>query len=500
LLGVAGVRARLDERLRMLTAGSRTVLRRHQTLRELLDWSHGLLAPDDRVVFRRAGIFAGSFSLLAAQTALADERLDEWAVLDHLGNLVDKSLLVAEPTEPPRYHLLETARAYALEKLRDADETEALLEKHARAVLALFEKEYAEHRDSPSQVRIARCRADIDNLRAAFDWAEQSGDETLQIALAGASGWMFGAVGQGVEGVRRCERALRLVSPATPPELEARLCLAFIQRSHPRANIVDLAARDRASELFRQLDDRRGRFDVLRIQTRAEAIAGDLAACERHVKEMEALCEPQWPASARWELLAGRIWLLAYADRMAAAFELCDEALRVAESSGDEHTIVTTLVYSEQGLQALGRFDEAVASGRELRARVRGDPFSWAHEMSTGNLAMALTEVGNLDEAVGLAKEVIPSKLRNGNLWVVLDMYARIALERGRMTDAARILGRADESFTLHGGKRQFNEKRQRAHVHGVLARAIGADELARLMIEGEALTDEEAARLALVD
>jgi len=102
LLGVAGVRQRLGERLRLLTGGARTVLRRHQTLRELLDWSHGLLAEGDRVVFRRLGVFAGSFAMAAAQRAVADEQHDEWAVLDRAGTLVDKSLLMVEAGDPPR--------------------------------------------------------------------------------------------------------------------------------------------------------------------------------------------------------------------------------------------------------------------------------------------------------------------------------------------------------------------------------------------------------------
>jgi predicted ATPase len=105
LLGVDGLRARLDERFQVLTAGARAVMRRHQTLRAALEWSHALLDAPEQVVFRRLGVFAGGFTLEAAQDVVEDEGLDRWDVLEHLGALVDKSLVAAEgdaaPALPP---------------------------------------------------------------------------------------------------------------------------------------------------------------------------------------------------------------------------------------------------------------------------------------------------------------------------------------------------------------------------------------------------------------
>jgi predicted ATPase/DNA-binding winged helix-turn-helix (wHTH) protein len=139
LLGVDGLRARLDERFSVLKGGARLALKRHQTLRAALDWSHGLLTQDEQTVFRRLAVFAGSFGLDSAQRVAADDRIDEWAVLDHLAALVDKSLVVAEMGEAPRYRLLETSRAFAMEKVQQADETDAVHRSHAEAVLAVFE-------------------------------------------------------------------------------------------------------------------------------------------------------------------------------------------------------------------------------------------------------------------------------------------------------------------------------------------------------------------------
>jgi len=136
LLGVDGLRARLDERFSVLKGGPRLALKRHQTLRAALDWSHGLLTQDEQTVFRRLGVFAGSLSLESAQRVTADDRIDKWAALDHLGALVDKSLVVADMGEAPRYRLLETSRAFAMEKVQQADETDAVRRSHAEAMLA----------------------------------------------------------------------------------------------------------------------------------------------------------------------------------------------------------------------------------------------------------------------------------------------------------------------------------------------------------------------------
>ena len=117
LLGLEGVRARLDDRFRVLTAGARFALPRHQTLRAALEWSHALLSADEQAVFRRLGVFVGSFDLDAAQRVGVGDARDRWAVLDILGALVDKSWVVVEDGAAPRYHLLETSRAFALECL-----------------------------------------------------------------------------------------------------------------------------------------------------------------------------------------------------------------------------------------------------------------------------------------------------------------------------------------------------------------------------------------------
>ena len=102
LLGVEGLRDKLDQRFHVLTTGHRASLHRHQTLRAALEWSHQLINADEQAVFRRLGVFAGGFTMELAQAVAADERIDEWAVIDHLGTPAAKSLVAADVGDPPR--------------------------------------------------------------------------------------------------------------------------------------------------------------------------------------------------------------------------------------------------------------------------------------------------------------------------------------------------------------------------------------------------------------
>ena len=500
LLGVTGVRERLHERFRLLTAGARAAPRRHQTLHEMLAWSHGLLGAEERAVFRHAGVFAGSFNLPAAQQTLADDTLDEWAVLEHLGTLVDKSLLVVQAGEPPRYRLLESARAYALEKLREAGETDALLRRHAQAMRALFEREDAQLWTVPSQSRRQRCLPDIDNLRAALDWAQDSDSRELHVALAGASAWLWSLVGLGLEGLHHCDRALRSVDAATPPALEARLLLARHQLAHPRFGAAEREAVERAIALYRQTGDRESLYRAMGHMAAASALNGELDAAAEAVQQMDRLHDAAWPPALRWQLLKARIWLLSYSGRLSESVTLCEEALRLAEVSGDEELVFTMLVYLEQGAQAQGRTEDAVARGRRLLELTRHSPFSAQRKFAIGNLATALTDLGQVDEALPLAREAAAKSAQDGTLWEVLDPLALLAFKLGRMADAARVFGCAEAVHAFRKGRRQVVEQRIRDQVDTMLRSALPADELERLLVEGAALSDQQAARIALGD
>lgn len=132
LFGIEGLASRLDERFRVLTAGKRTALPRQRTLHATLDWKIGLLSVREQAVFRRLGVFAGPSTLDAAAAVAIDGELDSFAVIEGLAGLCEKPLVATEPGDGEvRYRLLGTARAYALERLADANETAAVMRRHA---------------------------------------------------------------------------------------------------------------------------------------------------------------------------------------------------------------------------------------------------------------------------------------------------------------------------------------------------------------------------------
>jgi len=194
LLPPAQLLGRLEDRFRLLTGGSRTALERHQTLRAAVDWSHALLSEAERALFARLAVFAGGFPLEAAEAVGAGGAGDgpeAGEVLGLLAGLVDKSLVQAETGgEAARYHLLETLRLFARERLREAGAAEAARDRHARWCLDLAEGWTAAGRRSPGADGARRARAEHENLRAALEWTSERDPETaLRLAAALAPVW-----------------------------------------------------------------------------------------------------------------------------------------------------------------------------------------------------------------------------------------------------------------------------------------------------------------------
>ena len=166
----------LHDRFRVLTGGARTAVRRQQTLRASVDWSHALLTEPERVLFRRLAVLMGRFDLDAAQAIAGDEELHRHQVLDLLTLLIDKSLVVAENTGGrTRYRLMETLRQYALEKLGESGEAHIVRDRHRdhyTAIAAVVDETTVHQR------RTEQIDTDIDNLRAAFAWSREHPDAT----------------------------------------------------------------------------------------------------------------------------------------------------------------------------------------------------------------------------------------------------------------------------------------------------------------------------------
>ncbi|HEY1926067.1 MAG TPA: hypothetical protein VGG92_01255 [Caulobacteraceae bacterium] len=171
LLGLQGLRQGLDDRLRMLALGRRGSLSHHPSLRGMVEWSHELLDPAAAQLFRRLAIFAGTFSLDAVVAVGGSQEIDDWDTLDALGRLIDRSLVMTEPVEPPRYRLLETHRLFASELLQASGEYDPCARKHAEFFCDMLEDiTFHEERMSDEMFR-SRFGVELANVRVALDWA-----------------------------------------------------------------------------------------------------------------------------------------------------------------------------------------------------------------------------------------------------------------------------------------------------------------------------------------
>jgi predicted ATPase/DNA-binding winged helix-turn-helix (wHTH) protein len=189
VLGVEGLAARLDDSLPLLEMRRRAAMPRHQTMRAVVDWSYGLLSRDEQPFFRALGIFAGGFTVEAAAAVAIDAATTGIQAIDRLADLVAKSLLVADVSgAKPWFRLLDTTRAYAIEKIGSSGESERLARRHAEHYRSLFERAEGEAPARPSDEWLADFTREIDNLRAALDWAfSPDGDVAIGVALTAAA-------------------------------------------------------------------------------------------------------------------------------------------------------------------------------------------------------------------------------------------------------------------------------------------------------------------------
>ncbi|WP_233804882.1 winged helix-turn-helix domain-containing protein [Paraburkholderia sp. HP33-1] len=325
LLGVHGLLRRLDESLRLLAGGNRTAPARHQTLRGALQWSYGLLSAPEQTVFDRLGVFMGTFSLEAAQCVASDQTTDSWAVIDHLASLVDKSLVMVERGEVPRYRLLESSRAFALERLAITGSLDATRRRHAEALAQiltgddLFEEPLA---------RMRRIAPDLDNVRAAVAWAlGPTGDHQIAVELAAATDRLWDARGFNDEGARLYRTIEPWVDESTPPRLAARFWFAVADLRMRTELKREAASALRAARLFQGLNDRFGAFRSLTVAAHQFAFLADRDAAIAALTGAEALLDDAWPSWLQTSVAYCRVVFAYFIDRKP------DEARRLANAA-----------------------------------------------------------------------------------------------------------------------------------------------------------------------
>ena len=410
VLAVEDIAARLEDRFRLLTGGTRTILPRHRTLRATMDWSHDLLSEKERIVWRRLSVFAGGCTLEAAG-AVCSGNSDVHAadLLDLLGQLVDKSLVLVELRPgKTRYRLLETVRQFGREKLVEAGEASDVRRRHRDWYLKLAEQADPKLRGPTLGTWLERLETEHDNLRAALQWSgAQPCQAEEELRLAGALREFWFIHGHWTEGRGWLEHALSRSSDAPPARLPKILhgaaTFARFQGDHDRA----FALCERGLALSRDLGDN-------------ESIA--------------------------WFL----IWLGATAlhqgdyDRAAAFFE---ESLPLSRALDDKWLISMALADLGVVARLQGDYDRAAALHTESLTLGREVGDKWRIAASLVSLGIVALQLGDYARAAALYEEslTLSQEIRDRRIvYDCLDGLAVVACAQGQYDRAARLLGAAE--------------------------------------------------------
>jgi tetratricopeptide (TPR) repeat protein len=490
-LSVEEIAARLDNRFHLLTIGSRTALPRHQTLRALIDWSYDLLPEAERKLVRRLSVFAGGWTLEAAEEVCAGADLQRPQILDLLSHLVDKSLVAAEELGgSTRYRFLETIRQYAQEKLQASGETEMLRHRHLTCFLAFAEEQEPILCSAARNAAQSALETEWDNLRAALTWSQTVEDGEIEMRLAGALYEFWRESTLASEGQRFLDHALaRSQSGRTSSAALAKVLLGLGNVAGTKDAIHTARVRVLGSlTLFRELGDKRhAALALIRLGWLC-AQEGDHAQGRAYLEQSVALARE---VGDKWLLLAALSALgdiLQHAE-LPGARPVLEESLALAHEQGDDQLYAGVLIYvSEIDLRqgdyavAWSRREQALEMFRRIGRKI--------------NIALALGSLGDLARLRGdysRAKELYEESLPlwEGNWFGVgwnLQNLGDVAQYYG---DAPRAETLFKESLDYHNraGEREYMAEAL-AGLAGVAAVEGQPERAARLFGAAEALRD----------
>ncbi len=501
-LSVEQIAARLDDRFRLLTAGRRTALQHHQTLRAMIDWSHDLLSNQERILLRRLSVFAGGFALEAAEAVCGADGIEAADIVDVLSHLVDKSLVLAEARDgETRYRLLETIRQYSQEKLTEAGEAATFLRRHANWFVALAEQADVAFLTWEAGPGIERLETEHDNLRAAMGWStaqEEHADVALRLGFALRVFWFVR--GYWSEGQVRVEAALakagRISTPARARAVYAAGFLAWLVDDYARAQ----PHLEESLALFRALDDRP---DLVESLTALGAVASNLGNYARAVALLEEAVAisrelGDRPLVFALNRLAREAQSQGDTDRAVA---LSKEALALARQLGFQWSVPFTLSIMAEALCDRGDYARAAALCEEGLALSRRSGARFRISFALGVLARVAESQSDLERAVALLRESMTLLREAGDRRHTarcLDALARVALRQGMPERAARLGGAAEGLRDAIGTPLPPVVREPHAQTVFATRTALGEDAFARLWADGRAMTLDQAVAYAL--
>ena len=454
---------RLPNRFALLTGGSRAGPARHRTLQSALDWSHDLLSDDERRLFRRLSVFAGSFSLQAVEQVCSDHDLEGRAIAGLLGSLVDKSLVLAsvESSAPIRFRILETVQQYGRERLADRGEVERLNRCHCEFFLSVAEEVSPKFRGRDQQVWHLRLANDVSNLRLALEWSGgHDPDASLRQIIALNDFWYLDGLVE--EGDGWLTRALGCYSARNRLKADALARGGLV--SYWRDDIDTASSRwHECLDIYRELDDREGIGQGLRWVGELTEWQGDLEGARRCFEGSLAIAKEVENETSVADIFRqlGRLAMKEGQHEKARTYLL--EGLTYYKRIGDHRFINVTLGYL--GLNAIGSGD-----------------FAAARSYLEDGLAIARV----LDFTIGLATPLM--------------YFAALAAAQGHPSRAMRLSGASDALAASAGG---VATRLTRQLVERWLDKSrldLGPKRSAAHLAQGRAMSRERAIEYALKD
>lgn len=538
------IAARLDDRFRLLTGGSRTALPRQQTLRALIDWSYDLLSEAERFLLGRLSVFVDGWTYEAAEQVCADSDLipdiasrptppslvrmgtgglgpDD--ILDLLTHLVDKSLVTMEESDDggARYRLLETIRQYARYKLLDSGEIVAVRDRHLQYYLGFGEQAWNKFFSVEQAEWSERVRAEQDNVRAALDWAlEQQPDDALRLGSALSLYWSRSGYACS-EGVHLLELALKTVAAQTipadaAPDLQIYRARALLGLSWLARTLGDMATSKQFAEssitTWSKFEIQREWGLALIDFAVTSMFVGDpaaaVAAANQAISKFRTLQEPWLVAYA---LDVGAIVAVTLQRDTGKARAYLEESINTFRRLGDEQNIALPLWVLGELEYVAGNYEEARSA---FKASLAGSlAAGHRHEANRARSGIASAEwrLGQHDAALNLFGKVMVEWQKLGNrggvarcfeliAFVLIDRAGGEPARSAQLSSAASLLGAAEHAREITNAQMNPNEKIEYDQAIWQLRLKLDETTLQACWAEGRALTTEQAIELALHD
>ena len=466
VLTVEQIAARLDDRFNLLTSSNRAaVLPRHQTLQATIDWSYELLTEKDRVLFRRLAVFAGGFTLEAAEAACTGDGIEQSEILDGLARLVSKSLIVAEILEQreARYHLLETIREYAFHRLRESGEENKMRGHHCDWFLALAEESRARWRGPAQKEVFNQLETEHDNLRAALEWARLEEALSERALRLGGALWRFWQIHDHLrEGRQHLAQILSL------PQTQA----------HTTA---------RARALY-------GAGYLALMQ-------GDYTSSQGYFEDNLAMARQLNDALLIANAIYGLGILARYRGDNQRAVERLEDSLVLFRQLGDRVGEYVSLFNLAEAATARGEYQQAETLHEASLELKRAQDDEWSIANSLICLATLARLQGQNDRAIKLIKDGLELFRKIGdrsNIANSLLEFSAIAIARGHSQQGIQLYAAADTLLEALGYSSDDSYRAQSEHPLTMLRSKIGETRFKAAWEKGRALTLDQAIEQAL--